>query len=174
MARRGNSRGDEVEFKSEVVEIRRVSKVVKGGKSMSFRVVVAVGDGLGRVGVGKGNTREIPPAIHQGAREAKRNLVRVPLVDGRTIPHEVVGAFKASRVLLKPAPPGTGIIASDTVRRICRLAGIRDILTKNFGSTNPITLSKAIVQGFEQLRTVEEVARLRDKDVEEIRHVEAE
>jgi len=159
------------EFENEVIEIRRVAKVVKGGKNLSFRVTVVVGDRAGRVGLGKGNTREIPMAIQQAIRDAKNNLITVPLVNG-TIPHPVMGEFKAARVLLKPAYPGTGIIAGETVGAICRLAGIRDILTKALGSTNPLTLAKATIEGLKQLKTVEEIARLRDKDVKEVLHVE--
>jgi len=161
----------EEEFDNEVIEIRRVSKVVKGGKNLSFRVTVVVGDRAGRVGLGKGNTREIPPAIQQAIRDAKNNIIHVPLVNG-TIPHPVVGEFKAAKVILKPAYPGTGIIAGETVGAICRLAGIRDILTKALGSTNPLTLAKATIEGLRQLRTAEEIARLRDRDVKEVLHVE--
>lgn len=161
------------EFDNEVLEIRRVAKVVKGGKNMSFRVTVVVGDGQGRVGLGKGNTREIPQAIQQAIRDAKNNLVRVPLQDG-TIPHEIHGEFKAAHVLLKPALPGTGIIASGTVGAVCRLAGINDILTKSFKSTNPLNLAKATLEGLRGLRTPEEIARLRDKDVEEVLHAKSE
>ena len=155
------------ELRNEVIDIRRVAKVTKGGKNLSFRVVVVVGDGQGRVGIGKGNTREIALAIQQAIRDAKKNLVEVPIVDG-TIPHEVEGRFKAARVILKPAYPGTGVIAGLTVGTICRLAGIRDVLTKALGSTNPINLAKATIAALKQLRTPEEVARLRDKKVEEI------
>ena len=157
----------ETELQNEVIDIRRVAKVTKGGKNLSFRVVVVVGDGQGRVGIGKGNTREIALAIQQAIRDAKKNLIEVPIVDG-TIPHEVEGRFKAARVILKPAYPGTGVIAGLTVGTICRLAGIRDVLTKALGSTNPINLAKATIAALKQLRTPEEVARLRDKKVEEI------
>jgi small subunit ribosomal protein S5 len=170
---RGRRRDEQQEFQSEVIEIRRVSKVVKGGKNLSFRVTVVVGDQKGRVGLGKGNTREIPPAIQQAIRDAKHNLAQVPVVNG-TIPHTIIGEFKSGRVILKPAYPGTGIIAGETVGTICRLVGIRDILTKAMGSTNPLTLAKATIEGLRQLRTVEEVARLRDKDVKEVLHVETE
>ncbi|MGQ9477488.1 MAG: 30S ribosomal protein S5 [Candidatus Bipolaricaulia bacterium] len=156
------------ELQSEVIDIRRVAKVTKGGKNLSFRATVIVGDGAGRVGVGKGNTREIPQAVQQGIRDAQRNMISIPLVEGRTIPHEVEGKFKAARVLLKPAYKGTGIIAGTTVGTICRLAGIKDILTKSLGSTNPLTLARATLVALQQLRTPEEVARLRDKKVEEL------
>jgi small subunit ribosomal protein S5 len=156
------------EFENEVIDLRRVAKVTKGGKNLSFRAVVVIGDGQGRVGLGKGNTREVPSAIQQAIRDAKRNIIQVPLVEGRTIPHEIWGEFKASRVLLKPAFPGTGVIAGGTVGAICRLAGIKDILTKAQGSTNPLTLAKATLDGLRRLRTLEEVARLRDKKPEEV------
>lgn len=155
------------ELENAVIDIRRVAKVVKGGKNLSFRTTVVVGDRAGQVGLGKGNTREIPQAIQQGIRDAKRNMIRVPLKDG-TIPHEVIGRFKAAKVILKPAYPGTGVIAGETVGAICRLAGIKDILTKSLGSTNPLTLAKATIEGLKRLRTAEEVAQLRDKKVEEI------
>jgi len=167
---RRRAREDErQELENEVIEIRRVAKVVKGGKNMSFRVIVVVGDREGQVGLGKGNTREIPPAIQQAIRDAKGNLVRIPVLNG-TIPHPVIGKFKAAKVLLKPAYPGTGIIASETVGSVCRLAGIRDILAKSLGSTNPLTVAKATIEGLKQLKTVGDIARLRDKDAKEILH----
>ncbi len=164
-------RDEQQELENEVIEIRRVAKVVKGGKNMSFRVIVAIGDRTGRVGLGKGNTREIPLAIQQAIRDAKGNLVQVPVLNG-TIPHLVVGKFKAAKVLLKPAYPGTGIIAGETVGMICRLAGIRDILAKSLGSANPLTVAKATMEGLRQLKTVGDIARLRDKNAKEILHVE--
>lgn len=162
-------RDQQQDLDNDVIEIRRVAKVVKGGKNMSFRVIVVVGDRAGRVGLGKGNTREIPPAIQQAIRDAKRNLVRIPVLNG-TIPHPVVGKFKAARVLLKPAYPGTGIIAGETVGAVCRLAGIRDILAKSLGANNPLTVAKATLEGLQQLKTVGDIAKLRDKDVKEILH----
>lgn len=155
------------ELQNEVIDICRVAKVTKGGKNFSFRVTVVVGDLAGHVGVGKGNTLEIPKAIQQGIRDAQRNMIHVPVQEG-TIPHEVEGKFKAARVLLKPAYKGTGIIAGETVGAICRLAGIRDILTKSLGPNNPLTLARATITALKQLKTVEEIARLRDKEVEEL------
>lgn len=169
---RTRRREDQDGLDNQVLEIRRVAKVVKGGKNLSFRVLMVVGDGAGQVGLGRGNTREIPQAIQQGIRDAKRHLVRVPLREG-TIPHAVLGEFKASRLVLRPAFPGTGIIAGKTVGTICRLVGIKDILTKSLGSTNPLTLAKATIEGLQQLRTVEQVAELRDKKPKEILHAEA-
>jgi small subunit ribosomal protein S5 len=155
------------EFENVVVDLRRVAKVVKGGKNLSFRATVVVGDKNGRVGIGKGNKREVPIAIQSAIRDAKRHLIQVPLLNG-TIPHPIEGRYKASRVFLKPAFPGTGVIAGATVGAICRMAGIRDILTKARDSTNPLTLAKATLTGLRQLKTLEEVARLRDKKPEEV------
>ncbi len=169
MARpRGGERRVAEEFENEVIDLRRVAKVTKGSKNLSFRATVVVGDGKGRIGLGKGNTREVPSAIQQGIRDAKRNIIHIPLIEDRTIPHEIWGKFKASRVLLKPAFPGTGVIAGGTVGTICRLAGIKDILTKARGSTNSLTLAKATLDGLSRLRTLEEVARRRDKKPEEV------
>ncbi len=150
------------EFENEIIDIRRVSKVTKGGRNLKFRVTIVIGDRKGRVGVGVGSTTEIPRAIQQAIRDAKKNLIEVPL-DGGTIPHEVIGKFKAGRVLLKPAYPGTGIIAGVTVGAICRLAGIRDILTKSIGTTNPLTLSRAAIEGLSRMRSKEEVEALRGR-----------
>ncbi|MCX6095563.1 MAG: 30S ribosomal protein S5 [Candidatus Bipolaricaulota bacterium] len=158
------------EFANEIIDIRRVSKVTKGGRNLKFRVTIVIGDGKGRVGVGLGNTTEIPRAIQQAIRDAKKNLIQVRL-DGGTIPHEVIGEFKAGKVLLKPAHPGTGIIAGGTVGAICRLSGIRDILSKSLGTTNPLTLSRAAIAGLTQLRSQNEVEVLRGRHVgaEEVR-----
>jgi len=153
------------EFENEIIDIRRVSKVTKGGRNLRFRVTMVVGDKKGRVGVGMGSTTEIPLAIQQAIRDAKKSLVTVNM-DGGTIPHEVHGRFKAGDVLLKPAYPGTGVIAGTTVGAICRLAGIKDILTKSIGTTNPLTLSKAALQGLGQLRSRQEVEQLLGKGVE--------
>jgi small subunit ribosomal protein S5 len=154
------------EFENEIIDIRRVSKVTKGGRNLKFRVTIVIGDRKGHVGVGVGSTTEIPRAIQQAIRDAKKNLIDVPL-DGGTIPHEIIGKFKAGRVLLKPAHPGTGIIAGVTVGAICRLAGIRDILTKSIGTTNPLTLSRAAIDGLSRMRSKEEVESLRGKIGEE-------
>lgn len=150
------------EFENEIIDIRRVSKVTKGGRNLKFRVTIVIGDGKGRVGVGLGNTTEIPRAIQQAIRDAKKNLIEVRFAGG-TIPHEVTGEFKAGKVLLKPAYPGTGIIAGGTVGAICRMAGIRDVLSKSLGTTNPLTLSRATIAGLAQLRNKAEVEALRGK-----------
>ena len=147
------------EFENEIIDIRRVSKVTKGGRNLRFRVTMVIGDGKGRVGVGIGSTTEIPRAIQQAIRDAKKSLVNVKM-DGDTIPHEIIGKFKAGNVLLKPAYPGTGVIAGTTVGAICRLAGIKDILTKSIGTTNPLTLSRAALKGLGQLRSHQEIEQL--------------
>ena len=148
------------EFENEIIDIRRVSKVTKGGRNLRFRVTIVVGDKDGRVGVGVGSTREIPRAIQQAIRDAKKHVIRINM-DETTIPHEVTGKFKAGQVLLKPAHPGTGVIAGTTVGAICRLAGIDDVLTKSIGTTNPLTLSRATLNGLSMLRSKREIEELR-------------
>ncbi|MBS3764940.1 30S ribosomal protein S5 [Candidatus Bipolaricaulota bacterium] len=157
----------EDEFDDNVIDISRVSKVTKGGRNLRFRVLVAAGNYEGRVGVGSGNTDEIPQAIEQAVRDAKKNLIEVPIVDG-TIPHQVTGEFKAGQVILKPAYRGTGIIAGDVVGTVSRLAGLDNILTKSIGTNNPMTLAKAVIEGFSRLKTPEEAAERRGKDVDEL------
>ncbi|MFP3952627.1 MAG: 30S ribosomal protein S5 [Candidatus Bipolaricaulota bacterium] len=164
MARR---RRRDDEFDDNVIDISRVSKVTKGGRNLRFRVIVVAGNYEGVVGVGSGSTGEIPRAINQAVRDAKKHLVKVPIVNG-TIPHEVIGRFKAGKVILKPAYRGTGVIAGDVVGTICRLAGVKNILTKSLGTNNPITLSKAVLAGFSDLTTPDETARRRGVDVEEL------
>lgn len=158
------------EFENEIIDIRRVSKVTKGGRNLRFRVTMVVGDRKGHVGVGVGSTTEIPRAIQQAIRDAKKSMVTVNLTGG-TIPHETWGKFKAGNVMLKPAHPGTGIIAGVTVGAICRLAGIDDILTKSIGTTNPLTLSRAALNGLARLRSRQDVEELRGVKLgEEARH----
>ncbi len=152
---------------NEVIEIRRVGKVTKGGKRLRFRVVAVVGDRQGHVGVGFGKSVEIPQAIQQAVRDAAKHIVQVPLVKG-TIPHELVGVFKASRVLLKPAYPGTGVIAGRTVGAVCRLAGVENILTKSLGTNTPLNLARATVYGLNAIEPAEAVAARRDKAVEDL------
>ncbi|MDP8298461.1 MAG: 30S ribosomal protein S5 [Candidatus Tantalella remota] len=134
-----------------VVKISRVSKVVKGGKNFSFNALVVTGDGKGSVGMGFGKSNEVVEAIKKGATEAKRSFQKVNMVDG-TIPHEIIGRFKATRVILKPAGPGTGVIAGSSVRAVCDAAGVKNILTKSLGSRNAINVVKATINGFERLR----------------------
>jgi small subunit ribosomal protein S5 len=148
------------ELIDKVVKIRRCAAVVKGGRRFSFAAMVVVGDGRGRVGWGYGKANEVPPAVEKAIKDGSRSLVSISM-EGTTIPHEVQGRFGAARVVLVPASPGTGVIAGAAVRAVCEAAGIRDILTKSIGSTNPINLVKATIEALRQLRTPGEVARLR-------------
>ena len=148
------------EFTERVVKVRRCATVVKGGRRFSFAGLVVVGNGKGKVGCGYGKANEVPPAVEKGIKDGMKNLVEVPLVSG-TIPHRVEGLSGTSKIILLPASPGTGIIAGAAVRAVCESAGIQDVLTKSHGSVNPLNLVKATIDGLRQLRTVEEVERLR-------------
>ncbi len=147
-------------FEENVVKIKRCAKVVKGGRRFSFSALVVVGDRKGTVGCGFGKANEVPLAVQKGIQDGKKNVSRIA-VDGSTIPHEVIGKFGSSVVLMFPAPEGTGVIAGGSVRAVCELVGIKNILTKAHGPTNPINVVKATVNGLKQLRTLEQTERLR-------------
>ena len=155
------------ELKERVVEINRVAKVVKGGRRFSFSALVVIGDEVDRVGVGYGKAREVPLAISKAVDDAKKNMFTVPK-HGTTITHEIIGRFDAARVLLRPASEGTGVIAGGGVRAVLELGGVKDILAKSLGTTNPINMLKATVNGLQSLRRPEEVAKMRGKTINEV------
>ena len=163
--RRG--REESSEYIEKLVSLNRVSKTVKGGRIMKFSALMVVGDGKGKVGFGMGKAGEVSEAIRKGIEDAKKNMHTVTLT-GTTIPHEVIGKFGTGSVVLKPAPEGTGVIAGGPARAVIETAGIRDIVTKSYGTNNPINVVKATIEGLSRLKTAEEVARLRGKSVEEL------
>ncbi len=156
-----------MDLKERVVAINRVSKTVKGGRIYKFAALVVVGDGEGTIGFGIGKAGEVPDAIRKGIEDAKKNLVKISL-RGTTIPHEVIGEYGAGRVLMKPAAPGTGVIAGGPVRAVLEVAGVKDIRTKALRSNNPCNVVRATFQGLQSLRTAEQVAAIRGKSVKEI------
>lgn len=162
--RRNNNKNKEEkrssEFVEKVVKIKRCAAVVKGGRRFSFAALVVVGDGKGKVGWGYGKANEVPPSVEKAVKEGTRSMIQVPM-DETTIPHQIIGEYGAAQVVLVPATPGTGIIAGAAVRAVCEAAGIHDILTKSFGSNNPVTLVKATIAALEQLRPKFDVERLR-------------
>jgi len=148
-------------FVENVVRINRCAKVMKGGRRFSFSALVVVGDGRGQVGVGYGKANDVPTAVEKGVKEARKNMTRISLVDGRTLPHETIGKFGAAKIVLLPAPPGTGVIAGASARAVLTAAGIQDVLTKSLGTSNPVNLVKATMSGLLGLRTKDQVAALR-------------
>ena len=169
MQRRERDRREEPqsEFKEKLVSVNRVSKTVKGGRNMRFVALVVVGDEKGRVGCGMGKAKEVPEAIRKAGEDAKKHLVHVPIV-GTTIPHPIEGYFGTAKVVLLPAEEGAGVIAGGAARPVLELAGIQDIRTKSRGSNNPANIVKATIEGLKQLRTAEQIARVRGKSVDQI------
>jgi small subunit ribosomal protein S5 len=165
---RSRPNSDEIEFEERVVQINRVSKVVKGGRRFNLSTLVVVGDGKGHVGVGMGKAAEVPEAIRKGVEAAKKNMITVTLRE-HTIPHEIRHEFKTATVVLIPAAPGTGVIAGGGVRAVLEAAGVKDVLTKAIGSNNKVNVVKATFQALGQLRSIEQEARRRDMTPEELR-----
>lgn len=162
-----NGEATEFELKDQVVSIRRVTKVVKGGKNLSFSALVVVGNQNGQVGFGLGKAREVPAAIKKGCDQAKRSMINIPMA-GTTVPHAVVGEFGSGRVMIKPASEGTGVIAGGAVRAVLEAAGIRDVVTKSIGSPNPQNVIKATFEGLSRLRSLKDVAKTRGINVDDI------
>ena len=171
MARNNNRQQQESttpELQERVVFINRVAKTVKGGRRMQLSALVVVGDGNGRVGVGMGKSQEVPIAIKKGVEDAKKNMFKVPLTEDGTIPHEVLGEFGAGRVLIKPAVPGTGVMAGGPVRAIMELAGVKNVITKSLGTSNAMNIVKAAAEGLKLMESPEDVAKRRDTTVDAI------
>lgn len=163
----GRQHQEESEFEDKVIHINRCAKVVKGGRRFSFAAIVVVGDKKGQIGVGLGKAGEVPEAIKKAGKQAKKNLIKIPL-EGTSIPHEIIGHFGASKVLMKPAPEGTGIIASSSVRAILEVAGIQNILTKSIRRDNPHNVVRATLEGLKNLRNFSDIAKARGKTITEM------
>ncbi len=159
---------DEATLQERIIQIKRVTKVRKGGKTLRFTALVVVGDGNGKVGLALGKAREVPDAIKKAIEKAKKNIIEVPIFEGRTVPHEVFSKFCSSRVLLKPAKPGHGIVGGNVVRAILELAGFKDLTTKVLGSSTPINVARATMKALASLRSPENIARRRGIDVEDL------
>ena len=159
---------DTLNLEERVVRTNKVQKTHKGGRTMSWSTLVVVGDGNGHVGAGIGKARAIPDAIRKGVEDAKKNLITVPMVDG-TLPHEILANHGASQVMLRPAAPGTGVVAGGAVRALLEVAGVKDVLAKSLGASNPVNNAWATINALKSLKTIEDIARLRGKTVEEIR-----